>query len=93
MTHRRRHHNHRHNHGNNNQGLRSARYGRRLHRFIALRLRGDAATAEDLMVQTLVDAARNIRRVFTSMPAGAETTTTAVSAPPIAPIAPPTKSG
>ena len=39
-----------------------ARYGRRLHRFLALQLRGDASTAEELMVQTLVDAARNIGR-------------------------------
>ena len=39
-----------------------AHYGRRLHRFIALQLRGDASTAEELMVQTLVEAVRHIGR-------------------------------
>jgi RNA polymerase sigma-70 factor (ECF subfamily) len=39
-----------------------ARFGRRLHRFLALRLHGDRQLAEELMVQTLADAARNIGR-------------------------------
>jgi len=53
------------------RGLRSAdpaahtelcsRFGRRLHEFAARRLRGDAELAEDIMVATLADAARNIR--------------------------------
>ena len=38
------------------------RFGPPLHRFIWNRLSGDAESAHDLMVQTLVDAARNIRR-------------------------------
>jgi len=38
------------------------RFGPPLHRFIWNRLSGDHESAEDLMVQTLVDAARNIRR-------------------------------
>ncbi|UCC67116.1 MAG: sigma-70 family RNA polymerase sigma factor [Armatimonadota bacterium] len=36
------------------------RFGRRLHRFAARRLRGDAELAEDIMVATLADAVRNI---------------------------------
>jgi RNA polymerase sigma-70 factor (ECF subfamily) len=38
-----------------------ARFGRRLHRFAARRLRGDAELAEDTMVATLADAVRNIK--------------------------------
>jgi RNA polymerase sigma-70 factor (ECF subfamily) len=38
------------------------RFGPALHRFAASRLAGDGDLAEDVMVQTLVDAARNIRR-------------------------------
>ena len=36
--------------------------GPRIHRYIARRLPGDEHVAEDLMVQTLVDATRNIRQ-------------------------------
>jgi len=36
--------------------------GPRIHRYIARRLPGDEHVAEDLMIQTLVDAARNIRQ-------------------------------
>jgi RNA polymerase sigma-70 factor (ECF subfamily) len=36
-------------------------FGRRLHRFAARRLRGDAELAEDIMAATLADAVRNIR--------------------------------
>jgi RNA polymerase sigma factor (sigma-70 family) len=38
------------------------RFGARLHRFAASRLAGDQDLADDVVVQTLVDAARNIRR-------------------------------
>lgn len=38
------------------------RFGASLHRFAASRLGGDQELAEDIMVQTLVDAVRNIRR-------------------------------
>ena len=38
------------------------RFGPPLHRFICNRLLGDGESAEDLMVQTLLDATRNIRR-------------------------------
>lgn len=38
------------------------RFGPPVHRFIWNRLSGDHESAEDLMIQTLVDAARNIRR-------------------------------
>jgi len=38
------------------------RYGPRVHRFLGLRLRGDAALAEELMVQVLADAVRGISR-------------------------------
>ena len=36
------------------------RYGRRVHRYLAGRLRGDADLAEDLLVQTLAETARNV---------------------------------
>ncbi|UCC69558.1 MAG: hypothetical protein JSV79_06550, partial [Armatimonadota bacterium] len=38
------------------------RFGTPLHRFAASRLAGDQELAEDIMVQTLADALRNIRR-------------------------------
>jgi RNA polymerase sigma-70 factor (ECF subfamily) len=38
------------------------RFGPRLHRFAAARLAGDGETAEELVIQTFADAARNIRR-------------------------------
>lgn len=38
------------------------RFGPKLHWFAAARLSGDAQTAEEVMVETLADAARNIRR-------------------------------
>lgn len=38
------------------------RFGPRLHRFATARLAGDAELAEDLVVQALADAVRNIRR-------------------------------
>jgi RNA polymerase sigma-70 factor (ECF subfamily) len=39
-----------------------AQFGRRIHKFATRRLRGDAELAEDIMVATLADAVRNIRR-------------------------------
>ena len=38
------------------------RYGRRVHRYLVNRLHGDADLAEDLLVQTMAEAARNIVR-------------------------------
>lgn len=38
------------------------RFGPRIYRFAVARLSGDAQLAEDVMIQTLVDAARRIRR-------------------------------
>ncbi len=37
------------------------RYGRRVHRYLASRLRDDPQTAEELAIQVLADAVRNLR--------------------------------
>ena len=39
-----------------------SRFGPKIHAFVAARLSGDGQLAEDLMVETLADAARNITR-------------------------------